>query len=64
MNKITKIRFKESERIIKLFNNNLHDKIWKEVKKDFENYTWDSAEIHIKNDNIYILFSNFKKKVE
>lgn len=61
MTRITKVKFKESKRIIKLFNKNLHQKIWKEIKEDFKNYKWDSAEMHIKNNEIYILFKNLIK---
>jgi len=58
---ITKVRFKDSKRIIKLFNKNLVDKIWREVKRDFKDYSWSSAEIHIKEKEIFILFKNLNK---
>lgn len=59
--KITKVKFKDSKRIIKLFNKNLITKIWKEIKNDFKEYKWEEAELHIKNNEIYILFKNLHK---
>lgn len=61
MSKITKVKFKDSKRIIKLFNKNLITKIWKEIKNDFKEYKWEDAELHIKNNEIYILFKNLDK---
>lgn len=62
MSKTTKVKLKDSKRIIKLFSKNLNSKIWAEIENDFKDYEWDSAEVQIKTNEVYILFKNLNKK--
>jgi hypothetical protein len=60
--KIKKVRIKDCTKILKLFNENDHKKIWEKIKQDFKEYNWDKAEISIESPfSMYILFENFRK---